>query len=96
MPQNHSTSHKGDTYVGVSLDVVTVKAFHRGVKRDKSHYEDLKDDKYFNTWNRDFVVTAHIYHTHFVLDDTYDPKMDVDIAVSKKCRHLCMPYLKTI
>ena len=28
---------------------LTVQEFRRGVKRDKTHYEDLKDDKFFNT-----------------------------------------------
>ena len=31
-----------------SLGALTVQEFCRGVKRDKSHYDDLKDDKYFS------------------------------------------------
>jgi hypothetical protein len=50
-------------------DDLTVQEFRRGIKRDKTHYEDLKDDKYFNSWNRGFVATAHMHHTHTVLDE---------------------------
>lgn len=63
---------------------MTVQEFCRGVKRDKTHYEDLKDDKYFNSWNRGFVATAHMHHTHLVLDENYIPKNDVEIAVFKE------------
>jgi hypothetical protein len=58
------------TSIGMSLtsDELTVQAFHCGVKRDKSHYQDLKDDKFFNTWSRGFIATAYMQHTHLVLD----------------------------
>jgi hypothetical protein len=63
---------------------LTVQEFRRGVKRDKTHYEDLKDDKFFNTWNRGFVATAHMHHTQLVLDETYIPKTDSEKAVFKE------------
>ena len=47
---------------------LTAQEFRRGVKRDKSHYEDLKDDKYFNSWNRGFVATSRMHHTLSILD----------------------------
>ena len=52
---------------------LTAQEFRRGIKRDKSHYEDLKDDKYFNSWNRGFVATARMHHTYFILDEKYCP-----------------------
>jgi hypothetical protein len=61
-----------------------VQEFRRGVKRDKTHYEDLKDDKYFNSWNRGFVATAHMHHTHLVLDENYVPKNDMEFAVFRE------------
>ena len=65
-------------------DDLTALEFRRGVKRDKTHYEDLKDDKFFNTWNRGFVATAHMHHTHLVLDEGYFPKTDNERAVFKE------------
>ena len=67
--------------IAESLSSLTVQEFRRGVKRDKSHYEDLKDDKYFNSWNRGFAATARMHHTHLVLDETYSPKSEVEYAV---------------
>jgi hypothetical protein len=40
--------------VVTATEGLTVQVFRRGTKRDKTHYEDLKDDKLFNTWNRGF------------------------------------------
>jgi hypothetical protein len=53
---------------------LSVQEFRCSVKRDKAHYEDLKDDKYFNSWNRGFVATARMHHTDLVLDENYYPK----------------------
>jgi hypothetical protein len=45
--------------ISFTSDELTVQEFRRGVKRDKPHYEDLKDDKIFNTWNRGFVTKSY-------------------------------------
>ena len=57
---------------------LTVQEFRKSVKRDKTHYNDLKEDKYFNSWNRGFVATAHMHHTQLVLDENYIPKTDIE------------------
>jgi hypothetical protein len=64
----------------VASGEMTVQEFRRGVRRDKTHYVDLKDDKYFNSWNRGFVATAYMHHTHLVLNERY----------FRKSRHSCM------
>ena len=64
-----------------AMDTLTVQEFRRGVKRDKTHYEDLKDDKYFSSWDRGFVATARMHHTHLILDEAYTPKDDMEAAV---------------
>jgi hypothetical protein len=63
---------------------LTVKAFRCGVKRDKAHFENLKDDKYFNSWNRGFVATACMQHTDLVLNEKYVPKNDNEKVVFKE------------
>jgi hypothetical protein len=60
---------------------MTPQEFRRSVKRDKTHYTDLKEDKHFNSWNRGFVATAFMHHTHLVLDENYVPTTANDIAV---------------
>ena len=62
-------------------DELTAQEFRRGVKRDKSHYTNLKEDKHFNSWNRGFVATAFMHHTHRVLDDNYVPKTPIEISL---------------
>jgi hypothetical protein len=63
--------------------LLTAQEFCRGEYQDKTHYADLKDDKYFSTWNCGFVATAHMHHTQYVLDESNVPTSDVDIAVIK-------------
>jgi hypothetical protein len=77
-----------------AVDSLTVQAFCRGVKRDTTHYEDLKDDKYFNTWNHGFVATSHMHHTHLVLNDTYIPKTNAYIAVCNEMQTFRYAFLQ--
>jgi hypothetical protein len=59
---------------------MTPQEFLRSLKRDKTHYTSLKDDKHFNSWSRGFVPTAFIHHTRLVLDENYIPTTASDIA----------------
>jgi hypothetical protein len=61
-----------------------VQEFCCGVKRDKTHYENLKDDKYFNSWNCYFVATARMHHTDWVLNKKYVPRNDDEKFVFKE------------
>jgi hypothetical protein len=63
---------------------LTVQEFRRGVKRDKAHYENLRDDKYFNSWNRGFVATARMHHIDLVLNEKYVPKNDDEEVLFKE------------
>jgi hypothetical protein len=63
---------------------LTVQEFCRGVKRDKAHYENLKVDKYFNSWNHGFVATACMHHTELVFNEKYVPKNDDEKIVFKE------------
>jgi hypothetical protein len=65
----------------VASGEMTVQEFRRGVRRDKTHYVELKDDKYFNSWNHGFVATAYIHHTHLVLNKKYVPRTPNKIKV---------------
>jgi hypothetical protein len=81
--------------VGAPIDMLTAQEFRRGVKRDKTHYETLKDNKHFNSWNRGFVATTHMHHTHLVLDEGYCPLNDVDVAVFKEMQTFMYAVLQT-
>ena len=62
----------------------TAAEFRRGVKRDKTHYMELKDDKHFNTWNRGFVATAYMHHTDHILDENYKPATPTEIGLFRE------------
>jgi hypothetical protein len=81
--------------VGAPIDMLRAPEFRHGVKRDKTHYKTLKDDKHFNSWNRGFVATPHMHHTHLVLDAGYCPLNDVDVAVFKEMRTFMYALLQT-
>jgi hypothetical protein len=69
---------------------MTAQEFHRAIKRDKTHYEDLTKDSSFSSWNRNFTATAHIHHTHLVLAENYVPKMTMKRLCFGRCRLSCM------
>jgi hypothetical protein len=63
---------------------LTAFEFWRGIKRDKTLYEKLKDGKHHNTWNRGFVSTAFIHHTQFVLDGDYVPVTPTEVGLFRE------------
>jgi hypothetical protein len=65
----------------VASGEMMVQDFRRGVRHDKAHYADLKDDKYFNSGNCGFVATTCMHHTHLVLNENYVPKTPKQIEV---------------
>jgi hypothetical protein len=75
---------RGKSAIATATDDLTALDFRKGVRRDKTHYTDLKDDKYFTIWNRGFVATAHMHHTHQVLDESYVPRSETKVSVFKE------------
>ncbi|EEC42547.1 predicted protein [Phaeodactylum tricornutum CCAP 1055/1] len=55
-------------YVPSAIDEIK-----QGVKRDKTHYPILKDDRYWDNFYRSFVVTAVSHNVEKVLDPSYAP-----------------------
>jgi hypothetical protein len=67
-----------------AMEGLTVQEFRRGTKRNKTYYEDLKDDKFFNTWNRGFVATSCMHQTDLIFNETYVPKPYAKKAIFKE------------
>jgi hypothetical protein len=63
------------------VDEITLQEFHCSIRCNKSHYTDLKDDKYFSVWNRGFMETACMHHNHNILDEKYVKKTVIEIHV---------------
>jgi hypothetical protein len=75
---------RGNNAIATATYDLTALEFRKGVRRDKTHYTDLKDDKYFTTCNCGFVATAHMHHTHQVLDEVYVPISETEVSVFKE------------
>jgi hypothetical protein len=71
---------------------LTVMEFHHGGKRDKMHYEDLKDDKLFNTWNCGLLqLLKCTIPTWFWMKHVFS-RIYLKQPYSRKYKHLCIQY----
>jgi hypothetical protein len=61
-----------------------VADFKRGVKRDKTHYPVLKDNRYWDNFYRTFVVTAVSHNVDNVLDPAYSPTNTDEILLFRE------------
>jgi hypothetical protein len=69
---------------------LTAYEFQRGIKRDKTHYAELKNYKYVNTRNRGFVCYCIDAPSQFVIDGNYVPVTATEVF-AERCRASCMP-----
>ena len=47
--------------------------FQKGIRRDKSHYHELKTDKQWDAWRRSTIATARTHGCEDIFDSTYIP-----------------------
>jgi hypothetical protein len=50
-----------------------LSTFLRGVKRDKSQYPEIKDDRHFENWQRTFLATAASHRIEEIFNPAYIP-----------------------
>jgi hypothetical protein len=84
MAQGLTPAPKASASNSIQSAELTAAEFRRGTKRDKSHYKSLDHDKYFNVWNRGFVATTFMHHTHQVLDPSYVPTTPTEKSLFKE------------
>jgi hypothetical protein len=93
---NYGLYFNGGIFIGV---VTTVEALIAtkfcGVKSDTTHYKELIVDKHFNSLNRVFIATAHMHHTHIVLDASKVRQAQIMLISLRKCNHLLMLFYKS-
>ena len=53
-------------------------AFKKSIKREVSHYTILKDEKYFEAFKRNLLVTVTTHNCEEVLDGAYQPDNNRD------------------
>jgi hypothetical protein len=55
--------------------------FRRGVKRDKGHYTELKDEKQWDEWKRNTISTIFAHGIENIISPAYTPSTPDDIAL---------------
>ena len=82
----NSIAHKGSNNDALSN-------FIKGVKRDKSQYPELKDERHFENWKRSFVAIAKSHRIDEVFDPLYVPTTPEDIEVFAKKQKFAYTFL---
>jgi hypothetical protein len=55
----------------ITTGTIELQNFLKGVKRDKSQYTKLKDERQFDNWQCSFLGTARAHHIEEVFDPSY-------------------------
>ena len=84
-PMTTFTGHTKSSATSESL--IALNNFKRGTKRDASVYPILKNDLYYDTFQRSFLAIIKAQGLYDVADTDYDP--DDDKNYSKKTFNLC-------
>jgi hypothetical protein len=58
--------------------------FRRGVKRDKGHYNELKDEKQWDEWKRATISTIYAHGIENIINPAYIPITPDDITLFNK------------
>ena len=58
--------------------------FKKTIKRDKSHYKALKQDKMWDDWRRSTMTTAKTHGCEDIFNARYTPKTDEEKALFKE------------
>ena len=77
-----SNAHRGytqqDSRHESKKNAYQVLAFKKRIKREVSQYTILKDDKYFEAFKRNLLVTATTHDCEEILDGNYEPENNTD------------------
>ena len=58
---------------GYSPAAIELMGFKKGIKREIAAYPSLKDERYFDGFNRSLFIVAKSHECNEVLEPTYDP-----------------------
>ena len=71
--------YKQDSRYKSNQNPYQLLAFKKGIKREASQYTTLKDEKYFEPFKRNLLITATTHACEEVLDVDYMPGYDNDV-----------------
>ena len=72
-----------------------VAEFLKSIKRDVTHYEILKDERFWDSWHRPFVVTARSHGLEKLLAKEYKPK-DENLPLIAEQEKFFSQYLNVV
>jgi Reverse transcriptase (RNA-dependent DNA polymerase) len=75
-PPSALNTSGGQSNAANDPDKAELQQFLKGIKRDKSQYPELKDDRSFDDWKRAFKAIAATHHIFNVFDEAYTPTND--------------------
>ena len=79
IPSNgHSGYTQQDSRHESSQSAYQLLAFKKHIKREVSHYTILKDEKYFEAFKRNLLVTATTHDFEEILDGNYKTENNMD------------------
>ena len=62
----------------VAKSMNTIADFKRGIKRDETQYAELKDERFWDQWNRALLARARAHDISEVFDPSYKPTTQVE------------------
>ena len=70
--------------------------FRRGIKRDKSHYKEIKDEKQWDDFKRTTVATIHAHGCENVIDPAYVPTTPDEVVLFEEQKKFLYDVWATI
>jgi hypothetical protein len=70
--------------------------FRKGIKRDKSHYSKLKDEKNWDSWRRSTISTVYAHGCENILSGSYTPTSTDEILLFKEQNKFMYDVFNTI
>lgn len=67
--------------------------FIKGVKRDKTQYSEIKDDRHFDNWQRSFLAIVRSHRIQDVFDPTYIPTTAEEILLFEEKQNFAYTVL---
>ena len=80
-PNNNSNNR---TVTPLNDDDILFQSFLKTGKRDKKDYDVLKDERYYDNWQRSFIAQARAHDIEQVLDPSYTPDNDREAKLFKR------------
>ncbi len=70
--------------------------FRRGIKRDKSHYREIRDEKQWDEFKRTTVATVYAHGCENVIDPSYIPSTPDDVVLFEEQKKFMYDVWATI